>query len=375
MLLKTFLYFCAACTYTVNYLIIAKNRRIGVKDIAILAGVSIGTVDRVIHNRGEVSEATRLRILKIIDEVNFEPDILASTLASKKEHRLAALIPAPNPDSDFWKSPKSGIDKAMDSLSHYSVSLKSFTFNQFDKDDFKKQIKAIMKDLPDGVLFTPVFYDESVELIDFLYEHNIPFIFVNSTIDHPKCLSFVGQDSKQSGYVAGKLMSLIIPDYSDILIVNISLSIHNHKHILKRQKGFEKYFVDHNCKKHNIEILNIHDTSEENTMAIIKSALVRNNNIKGIFVTNSKVFKICRVLEEAKNGMLRIIGYDLLEDNVNYLKLGMIDFLISQKPIEQGYNGIISLFNHVVLKKQIKEKQFLPIDIITKENIQYYLDN
>ncbi|MFW5657196.1 MAG: LacI family DNA-binding transcriptional regulator, partial [Bacteroidota bacterium] len=72
---------------------IKNTKKIRIKDIAQLAGVSIGTVDRVIHNRGEVSEKTREKILNIVKEMNFEPDILASTLASKKTFRFAVLFP------------------------------------------------------------------------------------------------------------------------------------------------------------------------------------------------------------------------------------------------------------------------------------------
>lgn len=73
--------------------------------------MSIGTVDRVIHDRGEVSDTTRRKVLDIIKEMNFEPDILASTLASKKNYKLATLIPSINIDSHFWKAPLHGIEK------------------------------------------------------------------------------------------------------------------------------------------------------------------------------------------------------------------------------------------------------------------------
>ena len=60
------------------------TKNIRILDIAKKAGVSIGTVDRVLHQRGEVSEETREKILKIIREFDYRPNILASTLASKK---------------------------------------------------------------------------------------------------------------------------------------------------------------------------------------------------------------------------------------------------------------------------------------------------
>ena len=66
---------------------------------------------------------------------------------------------------------------------------------------------------------------------------------------------------------------------------------------------------------------------------------------------------------------LHIIGYDLTGKNKSCLKDDRIDFLISQKPEIQGYQGIYALFKHVVLKERVHKKLILPLDIITKDNI------
>ena len=275
----------------------------------------------------------------------------------------------------FWDGPKLGIKKASEEIDIYNIRIRNFTFDQFDRIDYKNRIDEIINYKPDAVLFTPVFHEEALNLIQSLEKEEIPFAFINSFVDHPASLSFIGQDSRQSGYVAGKLMSFIVPEESDILVVNISRSINNHKHILKRKKGFEKYFHDLKNSRHNIEVVNIHDMDEKNNEAILRTILNDNKNIGGIFVTNSKVYKVCKMLSKENMNGLKVVGYDLLNENIKFLKQGRIEFLISQKPLEQGYNGIMTLFNHVVLKRKIKRKQYLPIDIITKENIQYYLDN
>ena len=57
-----------------------EEKRITVKDIATLAGVSKGTVDRVLHNRGEVSEASREKVMKIARQIGYKPNVHASLL-------------------------------------------------------------------------------------------------------------------------------------------------------------------------------------------------------------------------------------------------------------------------------------------------------
>jgi LacI family transcriptional regulator len=73
------------------------------KDIAILSGVSIGTVDRVLHNRGEVAENTRLKVQNALKETNYSPNVVAQVLKSKKRFHLVSLLADPGKDNLFWK--------------------------------------------------------------------------------------------------------------------------------------------------------------------------------------------------------------------------------------------------------------------------------
>jgi len=69
---------------------------------------------------------------------------------------------------------------------------------------------------------------------------------------------------------------------------------------------------------------------------------------------------------------IRVIGHDLITENIEFLNKGIVDFLICQRPEEQGYRAIITLFDHLVLKKAVNNENYTSIDIITKENLNYY---
>jgi LacI family transcriptional regulator len=49
-----------------------------------------------------------------------------------------------------------------------------------------------------------------------------------------------------------------------------------------------------------------------------------------------------------------------------------IDYLMSQKPKEQGYQAIMSLLNNLIPDRVVQKRQHIPIDIITRENLDYY---
>lgn len=352
-----------------------KLKKIRIVDIAELAGVSVGTIDRVIHNRGEVSDTTSKKVMRIIRESHYEPDIVARTLATRKIYKFAVLFPEENPDSSFWKKPMIGVNKALKEIIHYNIVIKKFLFDQFDEFSFKEQTERIMRYKPDALLIAPFYNNETERLVEHCNNTKIPYVFINANFRDPGKLSFVGQDSKQSGYLAARLMNYSVNASSKLLVINISRAFDNHNHIMNRQEGFESFFRDNLKNGDNIIVHHIKDSDKDSVNNSLKEILNNSKDIKGIFVTNSKVYKIARFIEKNKIQPLVLIGYDLIEENINYINNNIIDFLISQKPVEQGFNGIMTLFNHVVLNKTVKKEQHLPIDIVTKDNYKFYINH
>ncbi len=346
--------------------------KIRIIDIAKLAGISIGTVDRVLHNRGEVSNSTRQKIMSIINDMNYKPDILARRLASKSRCRFGVLFPRSNPDSSFWQTPLEGVHKAINEIDFYNVVGEEFLFNQFDRTSFSKKAKALIKYKPDGALIAPVYYEESIELVSSCKNLGIPYIFINSTIDGLNDYGFVGQDSFQSGFLAAKLLTYGMPPESSYCVINLARSLNNHKHIMSRQKGFEEYF--HTCFKGraNVYVYDIEDTGEAEVNDSLSRIFISHKNLDGVFVTNSRVFKVARFLKYNKIQLQRLIGYDIINENIEFLEDGTVDFLISQKPFDQGYMGIRALFNLIILRKSINREYYLPIEILTRENYRYH---
>ena len=62
----------------------------------------------------------------------------------------------------------------------------------------------------------------------------------------------------------------------------------------------------------------------------------------------------------------------LFPEILNCSNRGKIDFLICQKPERQGFVAANLLFDHLVKKEKVNRENYTPIDIITKENIDYY---
>lgn len=352
---------------------VKKNNQLsGVKEIARRANVSIGTVDRVIHDRPGVSPKTRDKIKKIIKDINYRPNLLGRILASQKEYRFACLIPKVSPGTSFWEAPLKGIETAETEIKHYNVTVEKYFYDQDDRGSFVQQTRKILKDGADGILLAPTFIEESITFTDRCKKLNIPYVFIDSDIPDQPSLSYIGADLYKSGYLAANLASYLVKKKDTILIVNISTELEDHHHLLRKEEGFRGYFRS-NSLPNVIDKIDISKTSYSSIKKDMDRILEEEKNLKLIFVTNSKVSKIARYLRESHVDLI-LIGYDFVTENIAYLEEDIIDFLICQKPGEQAYKGIMALHKHLILNLPVEDHIYMPIDILMKANYAYYSD-
>ena len=117
-------------------------KSIRIKDIAQLAGVSVGTVDRVLHNRGRVSEDALRKVMGVLESIDYKPNLIARTLGANKTYRIAALMPNPEQDP-YWASTKSGMSQAEAEWLRYGVKVESHFFNLYDMNSFRQVAETV----------------------------------------------------------------------------------------------------------------------------------------------------------------------------------------------------------------------------------------
>ncbi|MFA5972257.1 MAG: LacI family DNA-binding transcriptional regulator [Lentimicrobiaceae bacterium] len=344
----------------------------GIKDIARNANVSIGTVDRVLHNRGEVAQTTREQVLKIIEELGYTPNLLAKSLSSKTKYTINVLIPDPESNA-YWEKPLEGIKAAAREIKKFNFELQIATFNYSDENSFIEKSNEIVDSNPSGFIFAPVFYDSSLKVIDKCEKLKLPYVFFDVFIENCKNLAYFGQNSVQSGYLAASLMNYSIHNgISHIYIVKPVKSSAPVYHLGLREKGFLSYFKEKPGLQTEIHSLDIDISSLSYLDTALDAIFDSDQKPSGLFIANSRAHLIAKYLEKNQIQNVVMVGYDLLKENIEYLEKGIIQFLICQKPEEQGYKSVFSLYNHLFLKKPVEKVNYSPIDIIMKENIEYY---
>ncbi|KEO74318.1 LacI family DNA-binding transcriptional regulator [Anditalea andensis] len=344
----------------------SKNR---IKDIAKLAGVSVGTVDRVLHERGKVSEVAMKKVQDALEKINYEPNLLARTLGTKKKHQIAVLIP--NAESDeYWLQSKEGVEQAASEWAQYDFQIAYYFFDLSDKRSFNQVAEAVYQAQPDGILVSPIFYQETLPFLAFFKNKSVPYVLFNTNIPEVRAISFIGQNLYESGKVGGELASLGHQGYGTFAVLHIHEEIQNSVHLIEKEKGFRAYFEENHPGRILVKSLSLSSSQEDGI-----TELLADPDLNGILVTTSKgISMIAALLEKSGRKGIKLVGYDLLENNIAYLKTGTIDFLIHQNPRRQAYLGINYLANHLLLKKVPPSEVLFPLEIITPQNVNSYLN-
>ena len=344
------------------------NKQVRIKDIAKKAGVSAGTVDRVLHNRGEVKAATRDLILKIAKELDYKPNVAAQLLKAPAEYRIAVLLPKSANKNSFWKNHPVGIQNAISNSAPFHVKADFYEFILPDGLDFQKQTEELIASRPHGVILAPLHREESIKFCKRLDDLKIPYVFIDTNLDDANCLSYIGEDAIKSGRIAASLVDAITPVDKDILIVNIAKSLVNTQHLNSRNQGFMSYFIE--CGKNEGLKISVDIASDDEIVVREKldNVFEINKNIGAILVSGSRTFVVANYLKNAHLNKV-LVGYESIDENIEYLKTSVIDFLVSQRPIEQSERALHILVDTLINKTIQKRIYLQPIDIVNKESL------
>jgi LacI family transcriptional regulator len=348
------------------------KENIRIKDIAERAGVSVGTVDRVLHNRPNVSKKALDKVNKALQEMDYKPNMYASALAYNKSYTFYCLLPKHESEA-YWEEIEEGAVDSCDHRRDFGISVQFIYYNRFDVKTFEKATADCMKQKPSGVIIVPSTLEVTRKFTDQLHAQQIPFILLDSYMPDLRPLSFYGQDSFQSGYFAARMLMLIASKEKEIMLMK---QMRNGNVASKQQEnretGFRHYMRDH-FPDVTITTLDLPlDEQRENYDDILETFFSTHPQVHHCITFNSKAHLVGEFLSRSNRRDIQIMGYDMVPKNEVCVKDGSISFLIAQHAYRQGYSCIESLFEAIVLKKKVNPVNYMPIEILTKENVDFY---
>jgi len=354
-----------------------ESKKIRIKDIAEAAGVSVGTVDRVLHGRTSVSALSLEKVQKVLDEMDYVPNHYASALASNKVHEFAAILPLHEEDS-YWARVEKGLIEGTHRFNDFKISFKIYHYDPFSDESFKQESSKVIENKPDVLIIGPVFnFNLMKSFVDRLDLEDIPYALLDSNWEEFNPVTFYGQDSMASGAFAGRIISMAM-DFNETKVALFRIMGEGRvasRQQMDRELGFRKYMSEHvpNCE---IVDVNLYAYDKAGVKEILKKFFADNPDILTGLSFNSSIHLICDFLREEKpdHKHVTLLGYDAINANVECIKNGSCEFLIGQHPHDQGLNCFRAMFNACVLRIKQRKNHYVSIELLTKENIDYYKD-
>lgn len=336
------------------------------QQIAEAAGVSRGTVDRALNNRGRINPEVSDNIKRIAKEMGYQPNRAGRALAmSRKSIAIGVIVQAAG--TPFMENVLDGIAEAKEEVERLGAEVMIKKIQGLDAEKAVEAMKELKAAGCNGLVIVPVDDEALRQTVDDFADDNIPVITFNSDIEASKRLCFVGQDTLKSGKVAGGLMAEILPEGGTVLVISGYPSNQAHKN---RTKGFTQELAK---RREDIRILDVQYAFDDNQMAemITKGMLGEYEDLSGIYLSASGVQGVCAALEEKKlPGRVKVISNDLTAQNIKCLEEGKIQFLIGQNGYVQGYEPIMMMFNKIFDGKDPDEEfAYTEIVIKTKNNL------
>jgi LacI family transcriptional regulator len=345
--------------------------KIRIKDIAKKAGVSTGTVDRILHNRGNVSEAARKAVERVLKEVDYKPNIHISGMSLKRKYKILITTPFAAA-GEYWESIYKGIDRFLDEYGNIKIDLTVVSYNQYDIYSCRILFSQIAAEEVDGVIIGPTFKKETIKLTTALDNKSIPYIFVDSMMEGTNPLAFFSSDHYTCGYLMCKLLTSIILPNTEIGILQAErVGAESANTTVLRKNGLSNYLKEKKLtnKTHRIPFSVV---EPERNDLLLSKFFHANKNIGGIVVLNSRGNIVADYF--AKNNIkdIRLVCIDITDANAEALRAGFIDFLICQEPEQQGFMAMKTLVEYLIYHHSVKVENYVPLDILTKETIDYY---
>lgn len=332
-----------------------------IRQIAEAVGISRGTVDRALNNRGRINPELAEKIRQVADELGYVPRPRKKAGTGKGNLKIGIVTQLAS--ASFMLEINRGINDAREELKDWGVEVSVKSIDSVDEAEQRQAIDELVQEGIHGLAIMPIDCEQiRARLSQLINEKNIPVVTFNSDIVGTGRCCFVGMDNRRSGYTAAGLLGTLTGGCGKVLVITgyFSSLLNN-----LRVDGFVEELK--RCYP-GLEIAGVQSSFNEmeEVERIIRSAFLNVSGINGILVVSGGQEGISRAFDRLKlEKRPYVVIYDQTPKNEKLLQENFADFLIDQNGYVQGYRPPYILMN--LLKKGIlPEAEFQYTDIIIK---------
>lgn len=317
---------------------------IGVRDLAKLANVSVGTVDRALNNRPGINPQTREHILKIAQKHGYSPNLSARALSFGKSSLRVGLC-IPREIHYFYDQVHAGFME--EARRHHYIGLETlYRPVKTLQSPLKPAVRELLNSKVDALVFTPGLARQVAPLIAELeQQHNVRVVCVASDDSQSARSTAVCVDPVVNGSVAAELMAKLTPAGSKVAVLTGNFDTEDHA--AKVRAFCTRFPIE--CRDGRIveTIEGFEDEAEIHKKAV---KLLRSyEDLAGIYISTVNCMPVCQAVEAAgKNGKLRIISTDIFPEVTPFFIRNTLSAAIYQNPFRQGQLALQLIVDHFV---------------------------
>ena len=271
------------------------KKKISMKEIAQLAGVSVATVSRVINENGRFSEETRQKVLRVIDEYDYTLNSVAKSLRTQKTDTIGIIVP--DISNEYFS-------RIVLAIERYSFS-RGYTLLICNTDENAEKEERYINELKsknvDGLIYISSFPGDVTD-----WENRI--VCVDRNPSNLKHVPIVESNNIHGGYLAGRELVesgakkiLVLRDYRDLTVVT------------DRCKGFEKALSESNIALNNDLVSKI-TVGFRSALKAVTDLIDRNIEFDGVFATSDPMILGALAALESRGievpNQVKLVGYD-----------------------------------------------------------------
>ncbi len=339
----------------------------GVREIAEALGISIGTVDRALHNRVGISPETRTRVLEMAQRLGYRPNLAARFLSSERRLRIGANLP--REIASFWDLVREGLVDAARAFEPSGVEIVLRLCPRLGEGEQETLAEALADNL-DGLILAPGLPRKLLPLLEKAAALKLPVVCVNTDAAAER-LTTVSTDPVTCGSMVGELMGRFLGGSGRVLLVTGQMTTMDHANKLR---GFRRSVRATWPAVETVAVVEGHDDEAE-AYSKCREVLARTPDVSGVYVSTANSPPVIRALQDSGLlGHVTVVTTDLFPALVPYIESGAIAATIDQRPWVQGQMAFNTMYRYLTEGVTPPSYVRLAPHVVMRSNLRLFLE-
>ncbi len=336
-----------------------KNKRVTIADIATKLNVSLHTVNKALHGKKGVSEATRQKILDTARAMNYQVNRVAQSMA--RNPMIIGVVSSSARWQHIHEDFMAGVEKGIDHLRDYNVSGCYYSFKQE-----KLRLQTICQAISDKVSVIVCIHfvpdDSEVELMK---QAGIPFALLGTDGQWKNRLISIRANSLVEGRLVADMIAMTLSSDASVIAFTGKMSYLDHA---DKIDGFRQAMTLYGFQEPQVYE---HNDDPEEAIEVTTAALAEHRQIDAVYISTANGTAICDVLAKSGSKPL-VIATDLYDDLRERIKDRSVAATIFQNATEQGEKIVQLLYSTICEHQKIDSEVFITPTVILPANIDFF---